>query len=198
MNRCLSCCALGRGHPECRPSLRLRRAAEARTRDEQLRAAAAEDEGASPSAAARARREAAMEAARAAPSEGCRPCHGGALVAAPAAKPQLAAETAIRRLEQMRAGPVPAGRCAACPPFFKHTPHTCAAKRRVYPAESGGPEAEAGGCPACAPLLRHVAHTCGRSYVGKRYGRKRKQPSSSSKAATKAGDKGRPSPTDCS
>ena len=108
MNRCLSCCALGRGHAECRPSLRLRRAAEARTRDEQLRAAAAEDEGASPSAAARARREAAMEAARAAPSEGCRPCHGGALVAAPAAKPQLAAETAIRRLEQMRAGPAPA------------------------------------------------------------------------------------------
>lgn len=196
MNRCLSCCALGRGHPERRPSLRLRRAAEARTRDEQLRAAAAEDEGASPSAAARARREAAMEA-RAAPSEGCRPCHGGALVAAPAAKPQLAAETAIRRIEQMRAGPVPAGRCAACPPFFKHTPHTCAAKRRV-PAEGGGSEAEAGGCPACAPLLRHVAHTCGRSYVGKRYGRKRKQPSSSTKVATKVGDKGRPSPTDCS
>lgn len=179
---------MGRGHTESPPSIWLRRAAEATTRDEQLRAAAAEDEGASPSAAARARRE------------GCRsPCHG-APVAAPVAKPQLPAETAIRRLEQMRAGPVPPGRCAACPPYFKHTPHTCTAKRRERAAAAaelaagGGCEAESG-CQACAPLLRHVAHTCGRSYVGKRYGRKRKTPS---KGATKGAGKGRSSPTDCS
>merc|ERR1740139_1025640 len=127
--------------------LMARRAAEATTRDDQLRTAAAEDDGASPSAAARARRE------------GASLCHGSGV--APATKPQLPAETAIRRLEVMRAGPVPLGRCAACAPHFKHTPHTCAAKRRgelastcAPPSDelaaSGGCEAESG-CQACAP-----------------------------------------------
>lgn len=96
----------------------------------------------------------------------------------------------------MRAGPVPLGRCAACAPHFKHTPHTCAAKGRGEPAARGelvaGDAPAESDCQACAPHLRHVAHTCGRSYVGKRYGRKRKQ--TLSKGVSKAALKGRSSP----
>ena len=142
----------------------------------------------------------ALVARRAAEKEGPSPRgergSGGTSPPAAGKAPMLAlpTETALRRLNVMRAGPVPAGRCAACPPYFKHTPHTCPEKRRQAPGEAAcsssawAAMASAGGCEACAPLLRHVAHTCGLTYtMGKRNGRRRQKAPKKAAAAAARG-----------
>ena len=82
-------------------------------------------------------------------------------------------EREIRRSVQMLLGKPPTSVCPACPPYFKHVAHTCEkARDAAAPDDASGSET---GCPACPPLCRHVAHTCGKTYVGKRYGKRRKK-----------------------
>jgi len=69
-------------------------------------------------------------------------------------------------------GKPPTHCCAACPPYFKHTAHTCG--KVVTATASKAASYGRFGCLACPPHLRHCAHTCGKTYIGKRYGRRRK------------------------
>lgn len=73
--------------------------------------------------------------------------------------------------------------CPACPPWLKHVAHVCDRAVASNTARGSSPPPcepvtqvvdVASGCLACPPHGRHVAHTCGRTYVGKRYGRRRK------------------------
>ena len=81
-------------------------------------------------------------------------------------------ERELRRAVATVVGVVPANACAACPPYYKHTPHTC--EKSTFRRTVNGTVRGDGCCLACPPSLKHVAHTCGRSAFVKRHIKKRK------------------------
>ena len=81
-------------------------------------------------------------------------------------------ERELRRVRQLVVGKPPTNCCAACPPYFKHTAHTCGKALAIESKDDS--HVPSGCCLACPPHLRHCAHTCGKTYIGKRYGKRRK------------------------
>ena len=82
----------------------------------------------------------------------------------------LPVETAMRRTTGLLIPKPAPGCCLACAPYYKHVAHICD-KARPPVVESD----PLSGCPACPPYYKHVAHTCGKTYAGKRYGKKRRK-----------------------